>query len=277
MSSSRATTLFGERLLQVEVQVAQRAGGDEAVGVGVDRVAEVAARLHQRGLLVHRDDREAAALARAGVLDHGAAQRVDQLLQVIVARVLRVDPQARRAGARCSSRRTARPSGSSSGRRTFARSSSRPISSTSSQRKFLLVRARPGPFHMCSPSPARVCVDVRAVLGVRVQPLLALALRALAGRADVHHQLAPSTCCASANVRALSVSASSWLCSAITPAPQQLARSSSTSSMSEQRRDLSHRAVQLGRKAAADAAGPVGDLHECAPSVATAPRPRRFR
>ena len=43
---------------------------------------------------------------------------------------------------------------------------------------------------------------------------------------------APSTPCAIANVRALSVSASSWLCSAITPAPQQLARSSSTSSMS---------------------------------------------
>ena len=43
---------------------------------------------------------------------------------------------------------------------------------------------------------------------------------------------APSTCWASANVRALSVSASSWLCSAITPAPQQAARSSSTSSMS---------------------------------------------
>ncbi len=37
---------------------------------------------------------------------------------------------------------------------------------------------------------------------------------------------------ASANVRALSVSASSWLCSAITPAPQQDARSSSTRSMS---------------------------------------------
>ena len=37
--------------------------------------------------------------------------------------------------------------------------------------------------------------------------------------------------CAIANVRALSVSASSWLCSAITPAPQQFARSSSTSSM----------------------------------------------
>jgi hypothetical protein len=41
-----------------------------------------------------------------------------------------------------------------------------------------------------------------------------------------------SVCCASANVRALSVSASSWLCSAITPAPQQLPRSSSMSSRS---------------------------------------------
>jgi hypothetical protein len=43
---------------------------------------------------------------------------------------------------------------------------------------------------------------------------------------------AASTCWASANVRAFRVSASSWLCSAITPAPQQLPRSSSTSSRS---------------------------------------------
>src|SRR5204863_522570 len=43
--------------------------------------------------------------------------------------------------------------------------------------------------------------------------------------------IASPVCWASANVRALSVSASSWLCSAITPAPQQLARSSVTSSM----------------------------------------------
>jgi hypothetical protein len=43
---------------------------------------------------------------------------------------------------------------------------------------------------------------------------------------------APLTFCAIANVRAFSVSASSWLCSAITPAPQQFARSSSTSSRS---------------------------------------------
>ena len=43
---------------------------------------------------------------------------------------------------------------------------------------------------------------------------------------------APSVSWASANVRALSVSASSWECSAITPAPQQAARSSSISSRS---------------------------------------------
>ena len=43
---------------------------------------------------------------------------------------------------------------------------------------------------------------------------------------------APSTACAIANVRAFRVSASSWLCSAITPAPQQFARSSSMSSRS---------------------------------------------
>ena len=43
--------------------------------------------------------------------------------------------------------------------------------------------------------------------------------------------IASPVCWARAKVRALSVSASSWLCSAITPAPQQLARSSSTSSI----------------------------------------------
>ena len=93
MSSSRPTTVSAPRLLQVEVEVAQRAGRDEAVGVGVDRVAEVAAGLLQRVLAVHRDDREAAALVRAGVVDHRAAERLDQLLQVAVARVLASIPR----------------------------------------------------------------------------------------------------------------------------------------------------------------------------------------
>ena len=85
---------LGERLLEVEVEVAQRAGRDDAVRLGVDGVAEVAAGLLERGRLVHRDDREAAALVRAGVVDHGAAERVDHLLEVALARVLVVDPQA---------------------------------------------------------------------------------------------------------------------------------------------------------------------------------------
>ena len=72
-------------LLHVEVEVAERAGGDEAVGAGVDRVADVGAGLAQRGLAVHRDHREAAALAGAVVLDDLAAERLDHLLQVDVA------------------------------------------------------------------------------------------------------------------------------------------------------------------------------------------------
>ena len=36
---------LGDRLLEVEVEVAQRAGRDDAVGLGVDGVAEVAAGL----------------------------------------------------------------------------------------------------------------------------------------------------------------------------------------------------------------------------------------
>ena len=73
------------RLLHVEVEVAERAGGDEAVGAGVDRVADVGAGLAQRGLAVHRDHREAAAFAGAVVLDDLAAERLDHLLQVDVA------------------------------------------------------------------------------------------------------------------------------------------------------------------------------------------------
>ena len=91
--SSRPTDLGRRRLLEVEVEVAQRARDDQAVGLGVDRVAEVPAGLLQRRLLVHRDDRKAAALVDAGVVDHGAAERLDHHVQVAVARVLLVDPQ----------------------------------------------------------------------------------------------------------------------------------------------------------------------------------------
>ena len=77
--------LGGLGLLHVEVQVAERARGDEAVGLGVERVADVGAGLAQRDLAGHRDDREAAALAGAVVLDDLAAERLDQPVQVEVA------------------------------------------------------------------------------------------------------------------------------------------------------------------------------------------------
>ena len=81
MPRSRSTKLGRRRLLQVEVQVAERAGRDEAVGPGVDRVGQVASRLAQRGGAVHRDHREAAALARARVLDRLGAERLDHLVR----------------------------------------------------------------------------------------------------------------------------------------------------------------------------------------------------
>ena len=93
MPELAADDLGRHGLLEVEVEVAERARDDEAVGLGVDRVAEVAAGLLQRRFLVHRDDREAAALVDAGVVDHGAAERLDHPVQVAVARVLLVDPE----------------------------------------------------------------------------------------------------------------------------------------------------------------------------------------
>ncbi len=80
-----ADDLGGLRLLHVEVQVAERAGRDEAVGAGVDRVADVGAGLAQRGLAGHRDDGEAAAAPGAVVVDDGAAEGLDHALEVEVA------------------------------------------------------------------------------------------------------------------------------------------------------------------------------------------------
>ena len=76
-------------------------------------------------------------------------------------------------------------------------------------------------------------------------------------------------CCASAKVRALRVSASSWLCSAMTPAPQQLARSKFDQLDPKSLGDEGHRAVQLGGETARDAAGPVGDFDRLAHGLAS--------
>src|SRR3954452_5694779 len=204
---------LGQRVLQVEVQVAQRARRHEAVGVGVDRVAEVAPRLLERHLLVHRDDREPAALVLARVLDDRAAERLDDEVEIRVARMRAVDAQA-----------VGRADDVAAVERADAEVLERPLHARAQlvephvldeQPEQVLVREAG---LVLEPVVAQVGVDVLAVVGVRVEALLALGLRALARRAEFIISAALSTCWASANVRAFSVSASSWLCSAMTPA-----------------------------------------------------------
>ncbi len=154
-----------------------------------------------------------------------------------------------------------------SGRLTFARSASRPISSTSSQRKFLLVIPR----LVAQALGGERGVDVRAVLGVRVEALLALALRALAGRADVHHQLAVGLLGERERARVERVGELLVVLGDHAGAAAVGAVELDQLDV-EQRRDAGHRAVQLGREAAADAARPVGDLHRRRPRDADGAR-----
>ena len=141
MSSSRPTVRSASGCWRSRLRWHSGHGVTRQSAVGVDRVAQVAAGLLERRLLVHRDDREAAALVRAGVLDDRAAERLDDLRAGRCRAGARRRSRGGRWGARCSSRRTGRRCRSVSGRLTRERSSSRPISSTSSHRKFLLVEA----------------------------------------------------------------------------------------------------------------------------------------
>ena len=93
MFSGRPTTPAASGCCRSRLRWHSGHGVTRHVRLGVHRVAEVATRLAQRVLLVHRDDREPAALVLAGVVDDGAAERLDQLVQVGVARVLAVDPE----------------------------------------------------------------------------------------------------------------------------------------------------------------------------------------
>jgi hypothetical protein len=65
--------------------VAEGAGGYQAVCFGVHRVADVSSGLAERYLATHGDHGEAAALAGAVVVDHGAAECLDHLLEVEIA------------------------------------------------------------------------------------------------------------------------------------------------------------------------------------------------
>src|SRR5262245_52630425 len=76
--------LGGLGLLQIEIEVTERARRDQAIRAGVERIADVGAGLSQRDVAGHGDDRETTALAGAVVLDNLAAERLDQPVEVEV-------------------------------------------------------------------------------------------------------------------------------------------------------------------------------------------------
>ena len=248
------------RLLEVQVQMAQRARRDQAVGLGVDRVAEVAARLLQRGFLVHGDDREAAALVLARVVDHRAAERLDQLVQVRVARGVARDAQP-----------VGRPHDVAAVEGADPQVGQGPLHLGAHGVEPDLLDHQPqevlvdDALLVAQALARQRLVDQLAVLGVGVEPLLALALRALAGRADVHHQVGVLDLLGEREGAGVE-RVGELLVVLGDHAGAAAGRAVELDELDvEQRGDLGHRSVQLGSEAAAHAAGPVGDLH-CASS-----------
>ena len=140
-------------LLHVEVEVAERAGGDEAVGAGVDRVADVGPGLFQRGLAVHRDHREAAAFAGPVVLDDLAAEGDDTSPGRRRGRGARGSRGAP-SGGRCSSRRRGRPWGPlKAGRLTWASRRVEAAVLDQQPEEVLVGRSRPCPSRRRGPGP----------------------------------------------------------------------------------------------------------------------------
>src|SRR2546427_5052843 len=220
--------------------------------------------LPQRGLLVHRDDRKAAALAHPRVLDHRAAEGLDNAVQVLIARVRLVDPEALARAHDVAAVEGADPQAAQ--RTHHARAQLGEPDLLHQQPQEVLVRQ---PALVAEPLARQRLVDVLAVGRARVEALLALALGALARRADVHHQLRVLDLLRegeSARVERVGELL-------VVLGDHAGARAAGAVELYqldvEQRRDLRHRAVQLGREAAAHAAGPIGDLH--APALSSAP------
>src|SRR5215207_7523644 len=252
---------LGQRLLKVQVEVTQGTRRDEAVGLGVHRVADVRPGLAQRGFLVHGDDREAAALVHAGVVDHRAAEGVDDLMEVGVARVVAVDAEA-----------VARPDDVAAVERPDAQVAQRALDARAQLVEADLLDQDPeqvlvlDALLVAQALAVQVAVDQLAVLARGVQALLALALRPLAGRADVHHHRAVGLL---GQREGAGVERVGELLVVLGDHARAAARRAVEPDELEvqQRGDLGHRAVQLGGEAARDAARPVGDPHALEPSI----------
>src|SRR3954447_20039342 len=102
-----------------------------------------------------------------------------------------------------------------------------------------------------------------AVLAVPVQALLALALRALTGRADVHHQRGAVGDLLLGERERAGVEGVGELLVVLGDDARAAAGGAVELDQLDvqQRSDPRHRAVQLGGEATAHATGPVGDLH----------------
>ncbi len=86
-------SLSRKRLLQIEIQMTQRTRSNQAISLSILGIPKMRPGLLQRSSLVHGDDREPAALAHTGVIDDGPPKRLDDLMQIAIPRMLRIDPK----------------------------------------------------------------------------------------------------------------------------------------------------------------------------------------
>ncbi len=112
---------------------------------------------------------------------------------------------------------------------------------------------------------------MRAVLHRRVKPLLTLALGPLASGADVHHQLSPIDLLGQSKGARVQRVGKLLVVLGNHAGPAAVGPIELNQLDVEQRSDLGHGPVQLGCEAAADAAGPVSNLHDAVASSSSSP------
>ncbi len=212
--------------------------------------------LAQRGLTVHRDHREAAALASPVVLHHLAAEHLDHLLQIEVAVGELVVTESL-----LGSHDVAAIEGADSqaGERTFDLGGEAVEAVVLDQQpEKVLVGETVLVLLVGEALTAQHLVDVGTVGGIGVEALLALRLGALTGRADVHHRQ-PGLLGEGEGARVEGVG-QLLVVLGDDPGAAAVGAIQFDQLDAEPLSDQCHRAVQLGGEAARDAAGPVGDL-----------------
>jgi hypothetical protein len=225
----------------------------------------VGAGLAQRGVAVHRDHREAAAFAGAVVFDDLAAEDLDHLLEVEIAiRVLVVAEPV------------LGPDHVAAVERADPQAGQRPLDEIGEaiepvvldqQPEEVFVREAVLALLVGEALAAQHLVDVGAIGRVGVEALLALALGALTGRADVHHRQ-PGLLGEGEGPRVERVG-ELLVVLGDDPGAAAVGAVEFNQLDPELLGDDRHRAVQLGREAARDAAWPVSELHASSSTVSS--------